>query len=58
MQKDSGREQSRRHIAKVNDFIEPIQLAGVMERAQDERNQAQNIEMARLMGAAAPEIDE
>jgi hypothetical protein len=28
----SGREQAGRHIAKVDDFIEPIQLAGVMEQ--------------------------
>ncbi len=58
MQENGRGEQAGRHVAKVNDFIETVQLAGVVEAEEDERNQAQDIEMARFMGAAPAEVDE
>ena len=58
MQKNRGRKQARRHVAEIYHLVERIELSGVVEVEEDERNQAEDIKMQRLVRAAAPEIDE
>ena len=58
MQEHGRRDQPGHQIAEVDDLIERIQVAGVVEAEKNEGGQAENIEVPRLVRAAAPEIDE
>ena len=58
MQKHGGRQQARQQIAEINHLVESVELAGVVKAEGDERGQAKNIEMLRLMRAAPAEINE
>jgi len=46
------------HVGVIDQFVEAVQLPGIVERVDDERDQAQDIEMTGLVGAATAEIDE
>ena len=58
MQKKSRREQTGQHVAEQDDRIEAVQLAGVVERRKDERNQTEHVKMPRLLRRSAAEVDE
>src|SRR5262245_24832776 len=58
MQKYRWSQQAGGHIREVDHLVERVQLAGVMERREDERDQAENVKVQRLVRTAAPEIDE
>jgi hypothetical protein len=58
MQKYRGSQQSRDQVAVGDDFVEGVELPGVMETEEDERGQAEDIKVPRLMRAAAPEVHE
>ncbi len=58
MQEQSGRQEPRHHVADVNDLVEIIQLAGVVEGGEDKARKAEHVEMQRARGVAAAKIDE
>ena len=58
MQENRRREQPGGHVGEINNFVEAVQLPGVMEAAKDKRDQAKNIEMAGFVRAAAAKINE
>jgi len=58
MQEQGRRQQARNHIADVDRRVEGVQLAGVVERVEDEARQAQQVEVQRLRSAVAAEEHE
>ena len=58
MQEQCGRQESRHQISQINDFVEIVQLARVVEREQDEAGHAQDEKVQRARSASAAEVDE
>ena len=58
VQEDGGREQAGGDVGKVDELVEIVELAGVVETGQDERNQAEDVEMAGLGCVQPAEINE
>ena len=57
MQEQGRGEPARDQIAPVNDLIEGVQLAGVVEAGKDKGSETENIKMPGFIGAAAAEIN-
>src|SRR5205085_10223493 len=51
-------EQTGGEIAVIDDLVERVQLPGVVKAKVDKRREAENIEVLRLLGAAAAEVNE
>jgi hypothetical protein len=58
MQEHGRRHQTGGQVAEVDDFVECVELPGVVEAKEDEGRQAQHIKVPRLLRAAAAEVDE
>ena len=58
MQEQRRRQEPGDQIPQVNDLVEIVQLAGVVEREQDEAGQAQQEKVQGARGAAAAEVHE
>src|SRR5580704_15370652 len=56
MQEQRGSQKPSHYIPQVDDLVEIVQLAGIVEGRQDETCQAQEIEMQRPRRISAPEI--
>jgi hypothetical protein len=58
MQEQGGREPARYNVPPVDHLVERVELAGVVEAAEDKRNQAEDIEMTSFISAAPAEVNE
>src|SRR6185312_2715690 len=57
VQEERGLQRGRDVVAPQHPEIERIELAGVLERVEGERRQAEDVEMSGLRGGPAPEED-
>ncbi len=58
MEQECRREQPGQNVAPVNDFVEVVQLACVMEAEQHKRRQAERVEVNSLLRTAAAQVNE
>src|SRR5262249_4698062 len=58
VQKHGWRYESRHQVSEIDHLVEIVELARVVKAKRNETRQAQNVEVLRLLGAAAPEVDE
>ena len=57
VQKECRLQSLRRHVAPVDDLVEDVQLAGVFEAVEDERGQAEDVEVGGFGRGPASEED-
>ena len=57
MDEDHWRQHAGHDVAPINQFVEVIEFAGVMEREEDKGNQAKNVEVLCFVCGTALKVN-